>query len=83
MRLSRTSRRPGTITIIVVAFLLLLLLMGLTFAFYGLREAEEARVYRDSQNGGQTGVGADPSVARPIPISRPSPMRSSTTLSLR
>ncbi len=56
MRLANTSRRRGTVTIIVVSFLLLLLIMGMTFAFYGLREAEEARVYRDSQNGGQTGV---------------------------
>jgi hypothetical protein len=57
MRLASTSRRRGTVTIIVVSFLLLLLLMGLTFAFYGLREAEETRVYMNSQNGGQTGVG--------------------------
>ena len=59
MRLSNIShgRRPGTVTIIVVSFLALLLIMGMTFAFYGLREAEEAKVYRDSANGGQTGVG--------------------------
>jgi hypothetical protein len=44
------------VTIIVVSFLLLLLIMGLTFAFYGLREAAETQIYLNSQNGGQTGV---------------------------
>src|SRR5688572_10447949 len=58
MRLSSaTNRRPGTVTVIVVSFLALLLVLGLTFAFYALREAEESRVYRDSVNGGATGVG--------------------------
>ena len=58
MRPYRTShRRRGTVTVIVIAFLMLLLIMGLTFAFYGLREAEETRVYRDEHRGGHTGVG--------------------------
>src|SRR5687768_7636350 len=57
MRTYRTSmKRRGTVTIIVVAFLALLLIMGLSFAFYALREAEESRVFHDSVNGGQTGV---------------------------
>ena len=57
MRLHTTSsRRRGTVTVIVVAFLALLLVLGLSFAFYALRESEESRVYRDSVNGGATGV---------------------------
>src|SRR3954468_18114467 len=57
MRLYTTSsRRRGTVTVIVVAFLALLLVLGLSFAFYALRESEESRVYRDSVNGGATGV---------------------------
>jgi hypothetical protein len=57
MRLSNiSSRRRGSVTVIVVAFLALLLVLGLSFAFYALRESEESRVYRDSVNGGATGV---------------------------
>jgi hypothetical protein len=57
MRLTNTnSRRRGSVTVIVVAFLALLLVLGLSFAFYALRESEESRVYRDSVNGGATGV---------------------------
>ena len=56
MRLSHTSRRPATITVIVVAFLALLFVVGLTFALYGIREADESKVFRDSHNGGQTGM---------------------------
>jgi len=51
-----SHRRRGTVTVIVVAFLSLMLVLGLSFAYYSLREAEESRIYRDSARGGQTGV---------------------------
>ena len=41
---------------IVVAFLLIFLVLGLTFAFYAIAEADQTKVYRDAANGGQTGV---------------------------
>ncbi|MBO0700609.1 MAG: hypothetical protein J2P46_19590, partial [Zavarzinella sp.] len=56
MRYRTSQKRPGTVTVVVVAFLALLLIMGLSFAFYALRESEESRVFRDSVNGGATGV---------------------------
>ena len=56
MRLSHTSRRPATVTVIVIAFLALLAVVALTFALYGMREADESKVFRDSHNGGQTGM---------------------------
>ena len=58
MRPFSTSRggRRGNVTIIVVAFLALFLVLGLTFAFYSIGEADQAKVYRDAANGGQTGV---------------------------
>ena len=58
MRPFSTSRggRRGNVTVIVVAFLALFLVLGLTFAFYSISEADQAKVYRDSVEGGQTGV---------------------------
>src|SRR5262245_23895473 len=50
------GRRRGTITVVVISFLAIFLVLGLTFAFYAQAEADNARVYRDSTNGGHTGV---------------------------
>jgi hypothetical protein len=52
---SRGARR-GTITVIVVSFLGLMFILGMTFVFYSIAEADAAKVYRDSSNGGHTGV---------------------------
>lgn len=58
MRPFSTSRggRRGNVTVIVVAFLGLFLVLGLTFVFYAIAEADQSKVYRDAANGGQTGV---------------------------
>ena len=58
MRPFTTSRggRRGNVTVIVVAFLALFLVLALTFVFYSIAEADAAKVYRDSSNGGQSGV---------------------------
>src|SRR4051794_39016967 len=58
MRPFNTSNggRRANVTVIVVAFLLIFLVMGLTFAFYSIAEADQTKVYRDAANGGQTGV---------------------------
>lgn len=51
MRLHNTStRRQGTITVIVVAFLGLLFILALTFVFYSTAESDTAKVYRDYAN---------------------------------
>jgi hypothetical protein len=65
MRPFNTSRggRRGTITVIVVAFLVLFFIMALTFAFYSIAEADQAKVYRDTGNlgvGGAFDSGAPP-----------------------
>ena len=52
---SRNQRR-GTVTVIVVAFLALLFMLGLTFVFYAIAEADSSKVYMNSTNGGHTGV---------------------------
>src|SRR3954447_11458776 len=58
MRPFNTSRghRRGTVTIIVISFLLIFLILALTFAFYSIAEADQAKVYRDGGNVGQAGV---------------------------
>src|SRR4051794_4749155 len=57
MRPFSTSRggRRGTVTIIVVSFLLIFFILALTFAFYSMAEADNAKAYRDSVNVGQNG----------------------------
>ncbi|HVK14039.1 MAG TPA: hypothetical protein VM597_35175, partial [Gemmataceae bacterium] len=51
MRPYRTSNgRRGTITVIVVSFLVLLFVLALTFVFYSTAESDTARVYRDYAN---------------------------------
>lgn len=44
---SNRGRRRGTVTVIVVAFLALFFVLALTFAFYSIAEADQAKVYRD------------------------------------
>jgi hypothetical protein len=58
MRPFHTSRggRRGTVTIIVISFLLIFFVLALTFAFYSMAEADNAKVYRDSVNLGQNGA---------------------------
>src|SRR5205807_76413 len=57
MRPFSTSRggRRGTVTIIVVSFLLVFFILALTFAFYSIAEADQAKVYKDSVNVGMNG----------------------------
>ncbi|HEX3147989.1 MAG TPA: hypothetical protein VHR66_07880 [Gemmataceae bacterium] len=58
MRPYSTSKggRRGNVTVIVVAFLSIFLVLGLTFVFYSIAEADQTKVYRDGGNGGQSGV---------------------------
>src|SRR5262245_45839182 len=65
MRPFSTSRggRRGTVTVIVIAFLMIFLVMALTFAFYSMAEADQAKAYRDGGNvdwGGNFDTGAPP-----------------------
>src|SRR5437764_9936280 len=58
MRPFHTSRggRRGTVTLTVISFLLIFFVLALTFAFYSMAEADNAKVYRDSVNVGQNGA---------------------------
>jgi len=53
MRTFSTSRghRRGTVTVIVVSFLVLFFILALTFALYSIAEADNTKVYRDGANG--------------------------------